>query len=437
MDAELFIRRFDDLVEERNFTAARILMSQASDRQTTAVMAHYARGVLAMFDHDLELADREMITVLNASPDYAPAHHNRGSIAQWRQDYEASVRHFRRAVALNPAARDSAVSLGHSLFALGRYPEGWNHLASRQGGLAQRPRPRGLWDGTPLPGRALVVTGEEGLGDVLQFVRYVTTIRERVDKLYLLTDGQFAGLASLLVSLPGIDAIVTDRTSGPPIHAYCPIMTLAQICHASLDNPGSTPYLRADAERIAAWRSRIDESTKRFAAATSNRGRLPRQVGLVWAGNARQSVAASDIDSRRSIDPALLERLATIDGIEWHTLQMGEAAKKIGRLSPRFAIHDLTAEIKDFADTAAYIANLDLTITVDTSVAHLAGAIGAPVWMLNRFDTCWRWGGNTCGARTPWYASMRIFRQPAFGDWPSVVTEVEQALGVWQSTFSR
>jgi hypothetical protein len=110
---------------------------------------------------------------------------------------------------------------------------------------------------------------------------------------------------------------------------------------------------------------------------------------------------------------------------------MGTAAKQISRLSPAFAVRDLTAWIGDFADTAAYIRNLDLVITVDTSVAHVAGAIGAPVWMLNRFDTCWRWGGNANGSKTPWYPSMRIFRQPVFGDWQSVIAETGRALSSW------
>jgi tetratricopeptide (TPR) repeat protein len=436
MDAQAFSQRFDELLEARDFTAAHALVAVALRIEATAVIARYARGVLAMFERDFALADKEMQAVLSVDPHYGQAHHNRGAIAQWQQDYHASVAHFRRAHALDPGSGSTAVSLAHSLLALGQYDEGWNYFEHRAGGLNQDPRPRGLWNGTPLPGRALAVVGEEGIGDVLQFVRYLPAIRERVGKLYLLLDGQFASLAPLLASLSEVDAIVTDRKTGPAINAYCPIMSLAHIAQASLSNPGAAPYLSAPADRVAAWRARLHESTATLASSPASAKQSPRikRVGLVWGGNPRKSATAADIDSRRSIDPALLAPLAEVPGIEWHTLQLGAAAKQMSRLSPAFAVHDLTASIGDFADTAAYISNLDLVITVDTSVAHVAGAIGAPVWMLNRFDTCWRWGANTSGSKTPWYPSMRIFRQPVFGDWQSVVAEAGHALSVWSKT---
>jgi hypothetical protein len=155
------------------------------------------------------------------------------------------------------------------------------------------------------------------------------------------------------------------------------------------------------AEREARWRDRLGEASA-------------RRVGLVWAGNPRSTAPGSDIDSRRSIDPALLAPLAEVPGIEWHSLQLGPAARCGARLAPGFRLRDMTAQIGDFADTAALMANLDLVISVDTSVVHVAGAIGAPTWMLNRFDSHWRWGPD--GEATPWYPSVRIFRQPAFGD---------------------
>lgn len=433
MNVQAFYQRFDALLEARDFTAAHALVAAALRTDATTVIARYARGVLAMFERDFTLADKEMQAVLGFDPNYGPAHHNRGAIAQWQQNYQASVAHFRRALALDPASRGTAVSLAHSLLALGQYDEGWNYFEHRAGGLNQQPRPRGLWNGTPVPERALAIVGEEGIGDVLQFVRYLPAIRERVGKLYLILDGQFASLAPLLASLSEVDAIVTDRKTGPAINAYCPIMSLAHIAQASLSKPGAAPYLSASADRVAAWRARLDESAGMRAASPASARPSPgvKRVGLVWGGNPRQSVAAADIDSRRSIDPALLAPLAEVPGIEWHSLQLGAAAKQLSRLSPAFAVHDLTASIKDFSDTAAYISNLDLVITVDTSVAHVAGGIGAPVWMLNRFDTCWRWGANTSGSKTPWYPSMRIFRQPVFGDWQSVVAEAGQALSAW------
>jgi hypothetical protein len=440
MEMQFFPQRFNALLAERDFVAARALIAAASRIDARAVNVRYARGVLAMFEHDFDLADGEMQAVLRADPLYGTAHHDRGAIAMWRQDYPASVAHLRRALALDPTARGTAVALAHSLMAMGRYEEGWSYLEHRAGGLADQPRPRGLWDGTPLPGRALAVVGEEGIGDVLQFLRYLPAIRATVGKLYLFVDGPFASLAPLLASLSEVDAVVPDRTTGPPVNAYCPILSLAHIARASWSNPGVVPYISCPAERVAEWRARLHESGPAPEGSPAIAGKAPgiKRVGLVWGGNPRQwTVTGSDIDSRRSVDPALLTPLAKVAGIEWHSLQIGAAARRRIRLSPEFALHDLTEFIKDFADTAAYIENLDLVITVDTSVAHLAGALGAPVWLLNRFDTCWRWGGNAAGSKTPWYPSMRIFRQPAFGDWQSVVAETAQALGTWRAAAAR
>lgn len=226
MDAQAFYQRFDALLEAHDFAAAHALVGVASQIDAIAVIARYARGVLAMFERDFALADKEMQAVLSVDPNYAPAHHNRGAIAQWQQDYQASVAHLRRALALDPASRSTAMSLAHSLMALGRYDEGWSYFEHRADGLEEQPRPRGLWNGMPLPERALAIVGEEGIGDVLQFVRYLPAVRGRVGNLYLLLDGPFASLAPLLASLPDVDAIVTDRKTGPPIHAYCPL------CHA-------------------------------------------------------------------------------------------------------------------------------------------------------------------------------------------------------------
>lgn len=413
MDVESFRRTFDALIEQARFGEARSLIDAAFPASPEAPPARHARAVVAIYHREFDAAERELRAVVAAAPDFAPAHHDLGALAQWRKDYPSSIAHLQRAVALDPANRASSIALAQSLFASGRYAEGWHHFEARAGGLAQNPRPRGLWDGSPIPGGALGVFAEEGLGDTVQFCRYVAAIRDRVARIYLVIDGQYATLAPLLEEMAGIDAVVTDRRTGPPINAYVPVMTLAHLAGASPANPLAVPYLRAPAEREARWRDRLGETSL-------------RRVGLVWAGNPRSTARGSDIDSRRSIDPALLAPLAELPGIEWHSLQLGPVAASVARLARGFRVRDMTGQIGDFADTAALIANLDLVISVDTSVVHVAGAIGAPTWMLNRFDSCWRWGPT--GDATGWYPGVRIFRQPAFGDWPRVVAAVRDAL---------
>jgi hypothetical protein len=413
MDTESFRREFDALIEAARFGEATSLIDAAFPASPDVPLARYSRGVVAIFRREFDAAERELRAVVAAAPEFAPAHHDLGALAQWRKDYQSSIDHLQRAIALDPANRASYVALAQSLFASGRYDEGWRCFEAREGGLARHPRPRGLWDGSPIPGGALGVFAEEGIGDTVQFCRYAAAVRDRVARIYLVVDGQYATLAPLLREMDRIDAVVTDRRTGPPINAYVPVMTLAHLAGASPTNPLDVPYLRVPAEREARWRARLGETSL-------------RRVGLVWGGNQRSTAGGSDIDLRRSVDPALLAPLAEVSGIEWHSIQLGSAAARAGRLPAAFRLRDMTAQIDDFADTAALIANLDLVISVDTSVVHVAGAIGAPTWMLNRFDSCWRWGPE--GDRTPWYPSVRIFRQPAFRDWPSVVAAVRDAL---------
>ncbi|HVE48434.1 MAG TPA: glycosyltransferase family 9 protein [Casimicrobiaceae bacterium] len=412
MNSDAFIRQFHLLVDSGEIDQAALFVESAIAIDSSNVDARYARGVVAIFDRDFELAEREMRHAIAGRPTFALALHGLGAIAQWRKEYLASIEFFTRALQCDPASSDTSVAFAHSLLALGRYDEGWRHFEARPGGLAHLPRQKGAWDGSPIPNGALAVFGEQGLGDVVQFCRYVPSIANRAQRVYLLLDGPFATLAPLLASLAGVDAIVTDHRAGPSINAHCPIMTLAQIAGASTSTPGDVPYLSVPDERMRRWRARLGVPRS-------------RRVGLVWHGNPRATVRGSDIDARRSISPELLTPLSEVAGIEWYSLQLDMRSK----LPSQFNVIELAPEIRDLADTAAIIANLDLVITVDTSVAHVAGAIGAPVWMLNRFDSCWRWGPSD--ETTSWYPSMRIFRQPSFGNWSPVISDVRRALAAW------
>ena len=376
-----------------------------------------ALGELAMFDEDLDRAERELTFAVRADPRLAAAWHDLGAIAQWRRHYERSIEYLRRALMIAPDASSSAMALARSYFALGRYPEGWSWYEHRRGGQLARPRQRGLWDGSAQPHASLAIFAEEGYGDVIQFCRYIANIRERVARVYLVLDGFHAPLAPLLASLQGVDKIVTDRRTGPAMHACCPLLTLAHFAGASPERPMTVPYLSAPPGRVERWRDALGD-------------RRGLRVGFAWAGNPSSNARTRAIDQRRSIDPALFGPLMGVAGIEWHSLQVGSGLSKRNRFPAGVRIVDHAHAIGDFADTAALIANLDLTITVDTSVAHVAGAIGAPVFVLNRFDSCWRWGPS--GERTPWYPTMRLFRQHSFGEWNGAIDDAATALSRWQ-----
>lgn len=177
--------------------------------------------------------------------------------------------------------------------------------------------------------------------------------------------------------------------------------------------PPATPYLTADPADVAHWRERLADLAG-------------LRVGLCWAGGRKHSGYQIVIDRRRSITLDTLAPLGGISGVQFISLQKGPSAAQAAHPPPGLELHDCTEDLHDFADTAALVENLDLVISVDTSVAHLAGALGKPVWMLNRVDTDWCWLLDRDGS--PWYPSLRQFRQPAPGDWTSVISRVRDAL---------
>jgi hypothetical protein len=205
---------------------------------------------------------------------------------------------------------------------------------------------------------------------------------------------------------------VAHDEATPLFDLHCPMLGLPLALGTTITTiPNSVPYLHADAEQVASWRACL--------AALQNQG--PR-IGLVWAGNPRKHLLAAAATGRwRSIAPDRLAPLFEVPGLQFFSLQKD-------RTEPpeHFSLTDFMGEIGDFADTAALIANLDLIISVDTAVAHLAAALGKPVWLLNCFDACWRW---LCGRRdSPWYPGLRVYRQPQPGDWDSVLAEVARDL---------
>src|SRR5262249_13091999 len=201
----------------------------------------------------------------------------------------------------------------------------------------------------------------------------------------------------------------------PPVDFCCPLLSLPRAFSTTVENiPGDVPYLAPDLGQVAAWRRRL---------APLEGGR----VGLVWAGSSRPNQPeAYRVDRLRSITLEHFTKLADVPGVTFVSLQKGQPASETASPPPGLLVHDWTDELHDFADTAALIECLDLVITVDTSVVHLAGALAKPVWLLNRFDSCWRWLLDRDDS--PWYPTLRQFRQPKPGDWDSVVMDVRAAL---------
>jgi hypothetical protein len=277
---------------------------------------------------------------------------------------------------------------------------------------------------TSLAGRTILLWGEQGFGDMLQFCRFAPLVAALgapgdgpgdVAKAVNVVLEMPSALARLVRTMPGPQRVVVQNEKLPEFDVHCPLLSLPLALGTTLETiPAAVPYLAADPDQALAWRIRL--------AAVPG-----LHVGLVWAGNPRSADRAlAAIDRRRSLPLARLAPLGTVPGVTFVSLQKGHRAEEAKTPPLGMALYDWTDELWDFADTAALIAGLDLVIGVDTAVVHVAGALGKPVWVLNRYDACWRWlYGRT---DSPWYPTMRLFRQAHFGDWDGVIAEVVAAL---------
>jgi Flp pilus assembly protein TadD len=345
--------------------------------------------------------------VLTQQPNHAPAHNDKGHALRMQGQLDAAIACFRRAVALAPEDAQTHLNLAMALLARGDFAEGWAEYEWRwrtpQGLASARRFAQPPWRGEPGEGRTLLIHAEQGYGDTVQFCRYAELAAVRGWRVVL---GVQRPLVRLMRGVAGVAAVVGPNEDLPDFDRHCPMLGLPLLLRAI---PCADAYLRADTAQAAVWAARL-------------RGGDGLRVGLVWAGSRRpHAPLLSAVDRRRSIAPERLAPLFAVRGARFFSLQ------KVGPPMPaEFPVSDFMAEMDDFADTAALVANLDLIVSVDTAVAHLAAAMGKPVWLLDRFDTCWRWLAGR--QDSPWYPSLRIHRQPRYGDWDPVIAQVAAAL---------
>ena len=347
-------------------------------------------------------------------PDRAETHHNLGIALQRQGQCADALACYERALALEPNYAEAHFSRAHGLLLAGRLDEGWREYEWRFA-VARYDRnfDRPAWSGKPLAGQTILVHAEQGFGDALQFVRFVPAVAERCGNVVLEMPGP---LVRLTRSVPGASQVVAAGDPLPPFDCHCPLLSLPRILKTSLDeHPRHLPYLDFAKEASAVWAERI-------APASGLR------AGLAWAGNA---VGATD---PRHVDLRLLQPLWEIAGVNWFSLQVGDRASDLSLVDNR-QILDLSPWLADFAETAAAISHLDLVISVDTSVAHLAGALGRPIWVLLQYAPDWRWLLDRDDS--PWYPTARLFRQRKAGDWQSVVREIATALARRSADLSR
>jgi Tfp pilus assembly protein PilF len=348
------------------------------------------------------------------APGQADAYNNLANGALLACALDVAERAFRCALTLAPEDAQTHVNFAAVLLKQGRLAEGWREYEWRRrtpAALARRrPDDPPDWPGGDPRGLTLLLDAEQGLGDALQFCRFAPWLAAQGARVWLRTH---APLQRLMQSLDGVAGVLGPDDPTPAADYHLPLMSVpSRFALALPDLPARLPYLAAPAELVAAWRRRLAP--------------LPGiRIGLVWSGDPRpQQRAAHRLDRRRSMTLAQLARLGAVPGVTLVSLQKGAAALQTPPAG--LALVDWTAELEDFVDTAALVSGLDLVISVDTSVAHLAAALNVPVWILSRFDGCWRWLQGR--QDSPWYPAVRLFHQPAPGDWDSVVTAVIAAL---------
>ncbi|HTW71686.1 MAG TPA: tetratricopeptide repeat protein [Acetobacteraceae bacterium] len=340
-------------------------------------------------------------------PDWAEAFTRLGVAFMRNADPAAALGCFQSAVRLRPNDPDAHVNLAIALLLAGDMAAGWQEYEWRSRlkpvAGARREFGRPLWRGEAATGQTLLIHAEQGFGDMIQFCRYAPLAHARGMRVIVEAP---APLIRLLGTLGGVEALVPRGDKLPRFDWHCPMLSLPLAFGTTLARiPGTTPYLRADPEEAASVAVRLAEEAPDGL-----------RVGIAWAGN-----PDTEFDQRRSLDPDRLAPLWPVPGVRFVCLQESGFARPAS--SP---LIDLMEGISDFAGTAAVIANLDLVISADTAPVHLAGALGKPVWLLNRFDNCWRW--LTGREDSPWYPTLRIFRQPRPGDWDSVLGRVAAAL---------
>ncbi|WP_372400557.1 tetratricopeptide repeat protein (plasmid) [Azospirillum sp. HJ39] len=371
---------------------------------------HTSLGLSLQEQGRLEEAAAAHIRAIAVDPGFAGGYANHGNARLNQNRLDAAILSFRRAIAVDPAGPDSRRNLGMALLVAGRFEEGWREYEWRlrckdAPTHAAMPKPR--WDGSPLDGHRILLHGEQGLGDALQFCRYVPLVAARGGRVLL---GLPAPLERVMAGLPGVERFVTGQLPTDAFDLHLPMLSLGEVFGTQMDTiPHRVPYLSAEPALVARWAERL-----RAAA-----GGL--KVGIVWAGSPTHGN-----DRNRSIGLAPFARLAAIPGVTLVSIQKGPTEGLAANPPGGFPILNLSPDIRDFADTAAIMAGLDLVICVDTSVAHLAGALGVPVWVFIPFAPDWRWMLDR--EDSPWYPTMRLFRQSAPGRWDDAIDRVETAL---------
>jgi tetratricopeptide (TPR) repeat protein len=400
------------LFRQRRTDEALASCQQALQIQPDFAQAHCNLGSFLAYQGRFEEAVRSYEQAVRIKPDFAEAYHGLGIALARQGRFEEAMASQEEALRLRPGFADAHYSRGLALLLQGDFEHGWPEYEWRWQRPGHEPRvfAAPLWDGTPLQGRTILLHAEQGLGDTIQFLRYAPLVQERGGT--VVVECQPALLA-LAATCPGIEQLLPQGAPLPAFEVHAPLLSLPSILGTTLAHvPADIPYLRARPDLIEQWRRQLDEP------GTFN-------VGIAWQGN-----PAFPQDHLRSFPLKELAPLGRLPGVRLISLQKVHGREQLADLGGLFPVLDLGERIDEaagpFMDTAAIMLNLDLMVTSDTSIAHLAGALGVRVWIALEAVPEWRWLLDR--PDSPWYPTARLFRQPEAGNWGPVFEQMASAL---------
>ena len=348
--------------------------------------------------------------VLATQPDRAETHNNLGIALEYQGRHTEALACYQRALALKPDYAVAHLNRAHALLITGQFEEGWHEYewrfaAARYDRNFDRPK----WSGEPFAGETLLVHAEQGFGDTLQFLRYIPMVVERGGRIVFEVPRP---LVRLVGATAGISEIIAAGDPLPQFDWHCPLLSLPQVFKTGISTvPAPVPYIAADADRIGSWRERLPKRGLR--------------IGIAWQGNPNAAA-----DWARSLPLPLFAPIAALPEVRLISLQKHDGLDQLESLPTTMQVETLGADFDAgpdaFLDTAAVMMSLDLVIACDTAIAHLAGALGRPIWLLLSHNPDWRW--LTERKDSPWYPTARLFRQTQPGDWAGVIAKVAQAI---------
>jgi tetratricopeptide (TPR) repeat protein len=404
-----YINLGDAFQEKGQFNEAMTCYQKSLKLNSTNADTYNKLGVSLQLKGQVDEAIACYQEAIKLNPNFDTAYSNLGNVFQEIGKFDKAMVHYQKSLQLDSNRVDAHLNMSLILLLSGSFKEGWKEYEWRKK-LKDFYQPifsQPMWDGSDITGQTILLHAEQGFGDTIQFIRYAPLVANRGAKVIVEC---LKEIKSLLQTVKGIHRVIVRGEKLPEFNTHCSLLSLPLVFNTTLDNiPVKVPYVTIDPLLLEKWRDKVCSDRSHF------------KIGLVWSGNPRH------VDERkRSCTLEIFSSLSLLNDVTFYSLQKGEAAEQTKNPPDGMKLIDCTGDIHNFSDTAALIDNLDLVISVDTAVAHLAGALGKPVWTLLPFVPDWRWMLNRTDS--PWYPTMKLFRQPSLGDWELVILKVKDEL---------